>query len=104
MHNIGFKSEKRVVRKIIQQIQKLYGRGKILFGIAETCLAGQDQTIRGTSQITNEKALIIWSKFLVIVAGRLTISLEKLEPSAVKIARWVLRGWRYSNLTLLPDK
>ena len=45
-HNIVFKSEKRVVRKIIQQIQKVYGKGKILFSIAEACLADPDQTIR----------------------------------------------------------
>lgn len=45
-HNIIHKSEKRVIKKLVSQIQKVYGKDLMLFSIAETCLSDPDETIR----------------------------------------------------------
>lgn len=45
-HNIIHKSERRVIKKLVSQIQKVYGKDLILFNIAEACLSDPDETIR----------------------------------------------------------
>ncbi|WP_131778310.1 hypothetical protein [Legionella bozemanae] len=40
------KSEKRVVKKLINDVKKVYGKDTILFNIAEICLKQPDGTIR----------------------------------------------------------
>ncbi|WP_150466057.1 Tn3 family transposase [Francisella sp. SYW-2] len=44
--NIIHRSERRMVKKLISQIKKVYGKDTILFNIAEACLDNPDDTIR----------------------------------------------------------
>ncbi|MFT4060623.1 MAG: Tn3 family transposase [Legionella sp.] len=46
IRNVIHKSEKRVVRKLINDVKKVYGKDTILFNIAEVCLGQPDGTIR----------------------------------------------------------
>ncbi len=46
IRNVIHKSEKRVVRKLINDVKKVYGKDTILFNIAEICLEQPDGTIR----------------------------------------------------------
>ncbi|KTD53859.1 Tn3 family transposase [Legionella sp. PATHC038] len=46
IRNVIHKSEKRVVRKLINDVKKVYGKDTILFNIAEVCLEQPDATIR----------------------------------------------------------
>lgn len=46
IRNVIHKSEKRVVKKLINDIKKVYGKDTILFNIAEVCLQQPDGTIR----------------------------------------------------------
>lgn len=44
--NIIFKSERRVLRKLINEVKKVYNKDSILVNIAEICLSDPDQSIR----------------------------------------------------------
>lgn len=44
--NVIHKSEKRVVKRLISQVKKIYGKDAILFHIAEACVADPDEKIR----------------------------------------------------------
>ncbi|HDV5690335.1 TPA: Tn3 family transposase [Legionella pneumophila] len=46
IRNVIHKSEKRVVKKLINDVKKVYGKDTILFNIAEICLEQPDGTIR----------------------------------------------------------
>lgn len=46
IRNVIHKSEKRVVKKLINDVKKVYGKDTILFHIAEVCLEQPDGTIR----------------------------------------------------------
>lgn len=46
IRNVIHKSEKRVVKKLINDVKKVYGKDTILFNIAEACLEQPDGTIR----------------------------------------------------------
>lgn len=48
IRNVIHKSERRVVKKLINDVKKVYGKDTILFNIAEICLEQPDGTIRDT--------------------------------------------------------
>ena len=57
-HDIVFKSERRVVKRLISHIKKVYGTGKILFDIAEACIIDPEQSVKNVIfPIANQKKL-----------------------------------------------
>jgi len=44
--NVIHKSEKRIIKKLISQVKKVYGKDTLLFNIAQVCISDPDKTIR----------------------------------------------------------